>query len=91
MISDLSRLLGYIASQLVTEQPSSGTTKDSRKLNKLNKVNTELLAQIGYGPTSVDTLVERSGLTIDKVSSMLLLLELDELIQSAPGGHYVRI
>jgi DNA processing protein len=88
MISDLSRLLGYIASQLVTEQPSSGTTKDS---SKLNKVNAELLAQIGYGPTSVDTLVERSGLTIDKVSSMLLLLELDELIQSAPGGHYVRI
>ena len=36
-------------------------------------------------------LVQRSGLTIDKLSSMLLLLELNEFIQSAPGGRFVRI
>lgn len=88
IIDELSSLLGYIASQPVTEQPFSNKTK---MCSKLNKVSAELLEQIGYDPTSLDTLVERSGLTIDKVSSMLLLLELDELIQSAPGGHYVRI
>jgi predicted Rossmann fold nucleotide-binding protein DprA/Smf involved in DNA uptake len=38
-----------------------------------------------------DILVQRSGLTIDKLSSMLLLLELNDLIQSAPGGCFVRI
>jgi DNA processing protein len=46
---------------------------------------------MGYDPISADELVGRSGLTIDKVSSMLLLLELDELIQPAPGGHFVRV
>jgi DNA processing protein len=88
IIEDLSSLLGYIASQPVTEQPSS---EPAKAIKKLDKVYTKLLEQIGYDPISTDTLVERSGLTIDKVSSMLLLLELDELIQSAPGGHYVRI
>ena len=88
IIGDLSSLLGYIASQPVTEQPSSSPSKASKKLDK---DYSKLLEQIGYDPISTDRLVERSGLTIDKVSSMLLLLELDELIQSAPGGHYVRI
>ena len=88
IIGDLSSLLGYIASQPVTEKASSDPNKVSKKLDR---VYSKLLEQIGYDPISMDTLVERSGLTIDKVSSMLLLLELDELIQSAPGGHYVRI
>jgi DNA processing protein len=88
IIKDLSSLLGYIASQPVAEQPSSDPTKGSKKPDKVCR---KLLEQIGYDPISTDALVERSGLTIDKVSSMLLLLELDELIQSAPGGHYVRI
>jgi DNA processing protein len=39
---------------------------------------------------SVDTLVARSGLTADKVSSMLLLLELEGHVSSAPGGRYLR-
>ena len=50
-----------------------------------------LLQAIGYDPVNCDILVQRSGLTIDKLSSMLLLLELNDLIQSAPGGCYVRI
>lgn len=50
-----------------------------------------VLDAIGFDPVTTDTIVERSGLTVDKVSSMLVLLELDELIQPAPGGCYVRI
>ncbi|MFT6371786.1 MAG: DNA processing protein [Gammaproteobacteria bacterium] len=88
IIDDLSSLLGYIASQPITQQPSPDNTQDNAKLDK---GYSKLLEQMGYDPISKDLLVERSGLTIDKVSSMLLLLELKELIQSAPGGHYVRI
>ncbi|HKJ53384.1 MAG TPA: DNA-processing protein DprA [Gammaproteobacteria bacterium] len=49
-----------------------------------------LLENIGYDPVHCDLLAARSGLTIDKLSSMLLLLELNDLIQPAPGGCYVR-
>ena len=51
----------------------------------------KLLEAVGYDPVNCDILVQRSGLTIDKLSSMLLVLELNDLIQSAPGGCYVRI
>jgi DNA processing protein len=44
----------------------------------------------GYDPTPVDVIVERSGLTADTVSSMLLIVELKGLIAAA-GGLYVRL
>ncbi|MFT5219905.1 MAG: DNA processing protein [Planctomycetota bacterium] len=50
-----------------------------------------LLKVIDYEPVHLDTLLQRSCLTIDKLSSMLLVLELQDLIQSVPGGCYVRI
>jgi len=38
----------------------------------------------------VDTLVERSGLTAEAVSSMLLVMEIQGVVASAPGGLYYR-
>jgi len=50
-----------------------------------------LLDALGYEPASVDALVERTGLTTDVVSSMLLMLELKGYVSSAPGALYVRV
>jgi DNA processing protein len=50
-----------------------------------------LLDSMGYSPTSVDMLVETSGLTPAVVSSMLLQLELKGFIASCPGGLYNRL
>jgi DNA processing protein len=50
-----------------------------------------LLNSLGYAPTSVDALVERTGLTPEVVSSMLLMLELQGQVEAAPGGHYSRV
>jgi len=50
----------------------------------------QLLAAVDYSPTPVDLIVERSGLTAATVSSMLLMLELEGRIESAPGGRYTR-
>lgn len=57
----------------------------------LDSEHRNLLKHIGYDPVHCDLLVQRSGLTIDKLSSMLVTLEINDLIQSAPGGCYVRI
>lgn len=46
-----------------------------------------LLGVIGYETTPVDQMVERSGLTAETVSSMLLILELKGLVAAAPGGY----
>ena len=50
----------------------------------------QLLEHMGYEPVSVDQLVQRSGLTAEEVSSMLLLLELEDAIHSSAGGRYTR-
>ncbi len=49
-----------------------------------------LLDAMGFDPVSADTLIMRTGLTPESVSSMLLLLELDGHVSSAPGGYYCR-
>jgi len=48
----------------------------------------QLFAHLSFDPTPIDTIIEQSGLTAEKVSSMLLLLELEGYVASAPGGRY---
>jgi DNA processing protein len=50
-----------------------------------------LLAHLGRDPCNVDTLCQRSGLTPDIVSAMLLELELAGAVAALPGGRYQRI
>ena len=49
-----------------------------------------LLECMGFDPIQADLLIERSGLTPEEVSSMLILLELEGHVSSAPGGIYCR-
>jgi DNA processing protein len=62
----------------------------SKQLSDLTKENKKFLRLIGYETTSLDSIIVRSGLTASKVSSMLLVLELEGYILSRPGG-YTRI
>ncbi len=50
----------------------------------------QVLEALGHDPAPVDHLVERTGLTADAVSAILLTLELRGLVASAPGGCYER-
>jgi DNA processing protein len=48
----------------------------------------KLLASLGHDPVDADSLAEKSGLTIEQVSSMLLILELDGTVEKLPGGRF---
>ena len=50
-----------------------------------------ILDCIGCEAVSIEVLLERTGLTSDSLSSMLLMLELENKIASLPGGRYQRI
>jgi DNA processing protein len=50
-----------------------------------------LLGAMAFDPVTPDDLADRSGLTIDQVSSMLLILELEGKIESQAGGRYSRL
>jgi len=50
-----------------------------------------LFTHLDYDPVDIETLVQRSGLTISELSAILLQLELDGAIATLPGGLYQRI
>jgi DNA processing protein len=44
-----------------------------------------------FSPTSIDMLVENTGHSVEVISSMLLVLELQGYIEATAGGCYTRI
>ncbi len=80
--------LGSLAAAC-TALPGAGT--EISRPQQLGAEYVQLLDSIDFDPTSVDQLVERSGLTPAEVSSMLLQLELSGHIASNPGGRYNRL
>lgn len=50
-----------------------------------------LLEAMGYDPIGVDGLRERTGLTAENLSAMLLVLELDGRVAQLPGGKIQRL
>jgi DNA processing protein len=62
-----------------------GTTAGMDKDQKI------LLDALGFDPVDLDSLVVRTGFKPDAVSSMMLILELEGHVQSAPGGRYSRV
>ena len=50
-----------------------------------------VLAALGHDPVDLDTLLARSGLTLDALYAILLALDLDGRIAGLPGGRYQRL
>jgi DNA processing protein len=50
----------------------------------------KLLNELGFSPTPIGDLSTRTSLTTAELSSMLLLLELEGLVEALPGGRYSR-
>ncbi len=85
---DIIEELGPLIHVSLSPDSSQGKTDDA--IDLLDEDYTLLLEKMAYESISVDKLIERTGLTADKVSSMLLILELQELVSSSPGGLYER-
>lgn len=51
----------------------------------------KLMQLLDFAPISVADLADRSGLTAAELSSMLLILELEGLVEALPGGRYSRL
>lgn len=56
-----------------------------------NPDTTSVLNSLGFEPITIDGVVARSGLTAERVSSMLVVLELQGKVVSGPGGVYSRM
>ena len=82
IVAELAPLVGHMLQLSV--QPTESPIESA----ELDAGHNELLQLLGHDPTSPDELAERSGLTIDQVSSILLILELEGKIEKQSGGRY---
>jgi DNA processing protein len=85
VLEDLEGLVGYLRAQLEAVE-SEDATRGSPLLST-DPEEASMLDALGADPASIDQLVERTGLTADRVSSMLLALELQGRVQVLPGGR----
>ena len=74
-----------------TKQQLTSEPNPAAAAPRLDKEYEILLDALGFDPTGVDEIVERTGLPADSVASMLLILELEGHIAPYPGGRYGRI
>lgn len=68
--------------------PAPGVAKKPPRLDKASEI---LLDALAFEPASVDSLIERTGLNSESITSMLLILELEGHVAPHPGGRYSRL
>ncbi|WP_455209971.1 DNA-processing protein DprA, partial [Kaarinaea lacus] len=98
IMEELSPLMRLMYSHQPSESPEqrptpatalggNGNYPHNQELNELlpTAEHQQLYAQLGYEPTSIDILVERSQLTTEAVSAMLVELELKGCVTSNSG------
>lgn len=84
VVEDLGALLGHLATAPAVE------TQVEPKSHLQDPDYQALLNEMGYDPVSIDFLVHCTGRSAAEISSMILLLELEGHVSSAPGGLFAR-
>ncbi|MEM6405003.1 MAG: DNA-processing protein DprA [Pseudomonadota bacterium] len=86
IVEELGAALNELSLSL--EQPIPATEQPAS--TKLTDEHQTLLDAMGFDPISADQLVQRTGMSAAEVSSILLLLELQNQVSSVPGGLFLR-
>lgn len=84
IIEELPALLASVSEAI--EQ--NGEPEPARASTIRDPEYQRLLEFMGWDPVTTDLLVNRSGLTPEQVSSMLLILELEGRVEPLVGGYY---
>ena len=82
ILAELGPLAGHMLETTMT------APEDGVPATKSDADYAELRKFLGHDPVSIDDLEKQSGLTIDQLSSMLLILELHGEVESLSGGRY---
>ena len=76
---DILEELGSFAESSIAEQPVA------------SRDESDVLKALGHDPCGLDDLVDRTGVSADRLLGELLTLELDGLIATLPGNRYQRL
>lgn len=86
--ADIVEELGSLVQQLMQNDQEALQHNDFDEIR--DKDYKLLIDALGFDPATTDEIAATSGLTIEKVSSMLLNLELEGHIEAHSGGQYSR-
>ncbi len=89
--ADVLTELNFSGFNLASDQSDSRASRSADFTPGMDKGHKILLDALGFDPADLDTLVVRTGLPPQTVSSMMLILELEGHVQAAPGGRYSRV
>lgn len=84
---DITEEIGIIMDSPLSKVSKDGARSEAPDLHGKHGV---VFDQLGYEPTPVDSLVERTGLTTKEVTSVLMELEIQGFVMLMPGGLYTR-
>lgn len=87
-INDIIEELGHFLPTRPTTPPEQ--QKGKRTATGLDQRQQMVINNLGFEPTAMDRLIERTGLTADALSTILLTLELAGHVVATSGGHYMR-
>ncbi len=82
ILNELAPLAGHMQQMSIESKPKEAPLRDH------DGDYEELRGILSHDPVSIDELESQSGLTIDQLSSMLLILELHGEVESLSGGRY---
>ncbi len=82
IIDELAPLTGHMM------QNTSASARTETSVFNTDHDYDELRTILSHDPVTIDELEDQSGLTIDQLSSMLLILELHGEVESLSGGRY---
>lgn len=88
LVESIQDILEELPIEIRTSLPVSNEKNDTNIKHDANTL--KLLSVLDYDPLSIDTLIKTSQLTPEAVSSILLTLELQDLVNVMPGGLYTR-
>jgi DNA processing protein len=83
----IEELVQFMPVDVRRDSDSDGSVPRDHGLDQRQQ---KVIQNLGFEPTSVDTLIERTGFTADILTTTLLALELAGLVATAPGGFYMR-
>lgn len=88
---DVLEELGPLLSDVALAPGALSTMASDSDPLSLDSQERDVLAAMGFDPTTTDEIVERTGFPANEVSSILLLLEMRGHVSSGAGGQFTRL
>lgn len=88
--NDILEELAPLAQASLNLSQASIPENNRQETDTGNPDHDRVLEAIAYDPVSFDTLIERTGMESNALSSILLILELENKISTEAGGYYIR-